>query len=132
MDVPYPPSWSPAERLKAYREARTPQPEWEAADFIDGAETCLPFFEEAVSHPENRPLLCLCNTDEAGTILGEIWFAPADIPAMIEFLRDQLRLGYASRERRWLGQPSAPPLYFGEVPPERREALPPLDGPEEP
>ena len=116
MNFRLPSPLSPAERLKAYHEGRAPAPDWQGAEFVDGAETCLLFCEEHPTHPENRPLLCLCNTDEAGTILGEIWFAAADIPAIIEFLRQELKENYTARERRWLCQPDGPPLYFRDSP----------------
>jgi hypothetical protein len=106
---------SPEQRLKAYRAGQAKAPNWEAPDPIAGLETHLLLSEERIVHPEIRPLLCLCNTDEDGTILGEVWFAPGDIPAILASLQRELTHNCRSGQRRWLGNPAGPALYFGEL-----------------
>ncbi len=110
LELPGPDPRSPEARLRGYRTGQSGAPNWDAGDPIDGSETTLIFAEEAMAHPENRPLLCLCHLDDRGDLLGEIWFAPADIPAIVAFL--QSRLTYYG-QRRWLGNDGGPSPYFG-------------------
>jgi hypothetical protein len=109
---PEPPSnQSPTDRLKAFRRGQVPAPEWDYVDSVEGDEGAIHLAEETISHPENRPLLCLYNMDDEGTILGEVWFTPADLPKLIDLLKRELD-AYASG-RRWHGE--GPLLYFGEL-----------------
>jgi len=115
LELPCPPPRSPEARLRAYGSGQAGAPKWDVGEPIDGPETTLIFAEEEVVHPEDRPLLSLCNMDGHGTVLGEVWFAPADIPAIIAFLQGQLTHNYRSEQRRWRGNDAGPALYFGEV-----------------
>jgi hypothetical protein len=109
----------PIARLKAYRTGHGSAPTWQFGEIIEGPETDLLLAEEEMAHPEVRPLLCLYNMDDEGTTLGEVWFAPADIPAIIAFLQWQWTDNYASGQRRWLNNDHGPSLYFGDT--ERRQ-----------
>jgi hypothetical protein len=85
--------------------------------FDDEGENCaggIYLAEEMVDHPEQVPMLSLYQMDDDGRLLGEIWLSPSDLPELITFLSEQLRLNYGSADRRWLGRPDGPRLYFGD------------------
>jgi hypothetical protein len=105
---------SPEQRLNAYRRGEVGPPNWGTTDPVFGRETTLFLSEEEIVHPEIRPLICLSNMDEQGEILGEVWFTPADIPAIIESFQWELAHNYRSGQRRWLGNIMGPALYFGD------------------
>ncbi len=120
FELPGPDPRSPIARLKTYRAGEAPGPDWTGVEAGDdpamGPETWIWFAGERVTHPENRPLVCLytMGPDDVDPV-GEIWFTPADIPALIAHLQRIWTGNYALGRRRWRCEDQGPPMYLGDI-----------------
>lgn len=104
---------SPLHRRRDCVQGHTPAPEWDFVELgVSEGGICLA--EEMVDHPEQVPMLSLYQMDDDGRLLGEIWLSSSDLPMLIRFLEEQFQLNYGASDRRWLGRPDGPRLYFGE------------------
>ena len=100
---------NPSKELAAYRDGLRAMPDWDFMESIATEETSLVFAEESSRHPEIVPILSLTSLSPNGKVLGEIWFSPCDVLALIDCLKRQL-VFYRSRRSGELAQ------NYGNVP----------------